>query len=157
MRTFITILFVLLLSAGIKVRAQDQQSVPYTLADRDRLIKVEAEIGSVRNEMNSLRSEMNSLRSEMNAFRNEMIARLESQQKQIDDLKTLFFWGFSIIITLIIFMLGYMIWDRRTALKPALLKAEDATDKTRNLTAALREYARSHPDLAEILKTYGLL
>jgi hypothetical protein len=157
MRTFITIIFVLLLSADIKVRAQDQQSVPYTLADRDRLIKVEAEIGSVRSEMNSLRSEMNSLRSEMNAFKNEINARLDSQQIQIDDLKTLFFWGFSIIITLIIFMLGYMIWDRRTALKPALLKAEDATDKTRNLTAALREYARSHPDLAEILKTYGLL
>jgi hypothetical protein len=143
MRTFITIIFVFLLSAGIKVRAQEQQPVPYTLADRDRLIKVETEISSVR--------------IEMNAFRNELNARLESQQKQIDDLKTLFFWGFSIIITLIIFMLGYTIWDRRTALKPALLKAEDATDKTRNLTAALREYARSHPDLAEILKTYGLL
>ena len=143
MRTFITIIFVFLLSAGIKVRAQEQQPVPYTLADRDRLIKVETEISSVM--------------IEMNAFRNELNARLESQQKQIDDLKTLFFWGFSIIITLIIFMLGYMIWDRRTALKPALLKAEDATDKTRNLVSALREYARSHPDLAEILKTYGLL
>ena len=143
MRTFITLVFVFLLSAGINVRAQEQQPVPYTLADRDRLIKVETEISSVRNEMNTLRNEMN--------------ARLDSQQIQIDDLKTLFFWGFSIIITLIIFMLGYMIWDRRTALKPALLKAEDATDKTRNLTASLREYARSHPDLAEILKTYGLL
>ena len=143
MRTFITLVFVFLLSAGINVRAQEQQPVPYTLADRDRLIKVETEISSVRNEMNALRNEMN--------------ARLDSQQIQIDDLKTLFFWGFSIIITLIIFMLGYMIWDRRTALKPALLKAEDATDKTRNLVAALREYARSHPDLAEILKTYGLL
>jgi hypothetical protein len=106
MRTFITIIFVFLLSAGIKVRAQEQQPVPYTLADRDRLIKVETEISSVR--------------IEMNAFRNELNARLESQQKQIDVLKTLFFWGFSIIITLIIFMLGYMIWDRRTALKPAL-------------------------------------
>jgi hypothetical protein len=63
----------------------------------------------------------------------------------------------SIIITLIIFMLGYMIWDRRTSLKPALPKTEDVTDKTRNLVSALREYARSHPDLAEILKTYGLL
>ncbi len=164
MRTFITLVLVFVLSAGINVRAQEQQPVPYTLADRDRLIKVETEISSVRiemnslrNEMNSLRNEMNALRNEMNALRNEMNARLDSQQIQIDDLKTLFFWGFSIIITLIIFMLGYMIWDRRTALKPALLKAEDATDKTRNLTASLREYARSHPDLAEILKTYGLL
>jgi hypothetical protein len=143
MRTLITLVLVFFLSAGIKVRAQEQQPVPFTLADRDRLIKVETEIGSVRYEMNSLRNEMN--------------ARLESQQKQIDDIKTLFFWGFSIIITLIIFMLGYMIWDRRTALKPALLKAEDANDKTRNLVSALREYARAHPDLAEILKTYGLL
>ena len=143
MRTLITLVLVFFLSAGIKVRAQEQQPVPFTLADRDRLIKVETEIGSVRYEMNSLRNEIN--------------ARLESQQKQIDDIKTLFFWGFSIIITLIIFMLGYMIWDRRTALKPALLKAEDANDKTRNLVSALREYARAHPDLAEILKTYGLL
>jgi len=149
MRNLIIFLIIITLS-GTKVRAQEQQPVPYTLADRDRLIKVETEIGSVRNEMNSLRSEMNS-------FRNEINTRLDSQQIQIDDLKTLFFWGFSIIITLIIFMLGYMIWDRRTALKPALLKAEDATDKTRNLVSALREYARSHPDLAEILKTYGLL
>lgn len=120
MRAFITLLFIFVVSAGIKAVAQEQHPVPYTLADRDRLIKVETEIGSVRNEMN--------------AFRNELNARLESQQKQIVDIKTLFFWGCSIIITLIIFMLGYMIWDRRTALKPALLKAEEATDKTRNLT-----------------------
>jgi hypothetical protein len=149
MRNLIIFLIIIILS-GTKVMAQEQQPVPYTLADRDRLIKVETEISSVRNEMNSLRNEMH-------AFRNEINAKLESQQKQIDDIKTLFFWGFSIIITLIIFMLGYMIWDRRTALKPALLKAEDANDKTRNLVSVLREYARAHPDLAEILKTYGLL
>lgn len=100
---------------------------------------------------------MGSLRNEMNSLRNEMNARLDSQQKQIDDLKTLFFWGFSITITLIIFLLGYTIWDRRTALKLALTQAEEANNKARNQTTILREYARTHPDLAEILKTYGLL
>ena len=136
-------IFILLLLTGAVVQAQEQQIVPYTLADRDRFIRLEAEMGSLRNEMNSLRNEMN--------------ARLDSQQKQIDDLKTLFFWGFSITITLIIFLLGYTIWDRRTALKPALTQAEEANNKVRNLTTILREYARTHPDLAEILKTYGLL
>jgi len=136
-------IFILLLLTGAVVQAQEQQIVPYTLADRDRFIRLEAEMGSLRNEMNSLRNEMN--------------ARLDSQQKQIDDLKTLFFWGFSITITLIIFLLGYTIWDRRTALKPALTQAEEANNKARNLTTILREYARTHPDLAEILKTYGLL
>lgn len=157
-------IFILLLLTGAVVQAQEQQIVPYTLADRDRLIRLEAEMGSLRNEMGSLRNEtgslrneMNSLRSEMNSLRNEMNARLDSQQKQIDDLKTLFFWGFSITITLIIFLLGYTIWDRRTALKPALTQAEEANNKAKSLTTILREYARTHPDLAEILKTYGLL
>ncbi|MFW5822516.1 MAG: hypothetical protein ACOCU7_03925, partial [Tangfeifania sp.] len=72
MRAFITLTFIFIVSAGINVRAQEQQPVAYTLADRDRLIKVETEISSVRNEMNSVRNEMNSLRSEMNALRNEM-------------------------------------------------------------------------------------
>jgi hypothetical protein len=136
-------IFILLLLTGTVVQAQEQQIVPYTLADRDRFIRLEAEMGSLRNEMNSLRNEMN--------------ARLDSQQKQIDDLKTLFFWGFSITITLIIFLLGYTIWDRRTALKLALTQAEEANNKARNQTTILREYARTHPDLVEILKTYGLL
>ncbi len=163
MKKVLTI-FILLLLTGAVVQAQEQQIVPYTLADRDRLIRLEAEMGSLRNEMGSLRNEtgslrneMNSLRSEMNSLRNEMNARLDSQQKQIDDLKTLFFWGFSITITLIIFLLGYTIWDRRTALKPALTQAEEANNKAKSLTTILREYARTHPDLAEILKTYGLL
>lgn len=100
----------------------------------------------------------------MNALRKEMYARLESidkqflyQQKQIDDLKTLFFWGFGIIITLIIFMPGYLIRDRRTALKPALVRADEANTHSGNLIKVLREYAQTHPDLAEILKTFGFL
>ena len=163
MRTLTTILFIFLLSA-FKAIPKEQQEVPYTLADRDRVIKIETKISSVENEMNSQRNEMSSLRNEMSSLRNEMNARFESidkqfvyQQKQIDDLKTLFYWGFGIIITLIIFMLGYMIWDRRTALKPALSSAEEAKNKTGSLIIALREYARSHPDLADILRTYGLL
>jgi hypothetical protein len=79
------------------------------------------------------------------------------QQKQIDDIKTLFYWGFGILITLFIFMLGYMIWDRRIAMKPALEQALKAEENSRNLTTMLREYSKKHPDLAEILRTHGML
>ena len=131
------IIFILLFLGGIAVQAQEEQQViPYTLADRDRLIRLDVEVSSLRNEMNT---------------------RFDAQQKQSDDLRTLFFWGFSITITLLIFMLGYMIWDRRTALKPAMTKAEEPSDKAKDLTTVLRDYARPHPDLAEILRTYGLL
>ena len=53
--------------------------------------------------------------------------------------------------------LGYMIWDRRTAMQPALLQASKAEENSRNLIVTLREYAKKHPDLAEILRTHGML
>ncbi len=141
MKTLITLLFVILFST-VAASPREQQVVPYTLADRDRLIKVEAEIGSLRNELNV----------KFEAIDKQFVY----QQKQIDDLRTLFYWGFGIIITFLVFMMGYMIWDRRTALKPALASAEEARYLSRNLTKVMKEYARSHPDLGEILKNCGL-
>jgi hypothetical protein len=54
-------------------------------------------------------------------------------------------------------MFGYMIWDRRTVMQPALLQASRAEENSRNLIVTLREYAKKHPDLADILRTHGML
>jgi hypothetical protein len=136
MKPFITSLLVLLLFCTYSVKAQEQQVVPYTLADRDRAIRTEVK---------------------MEALEAKMDLKFESVQKQIDQLSSLFYWGFGILISLFLFNLGYTIWDRRTALKPALDKADSANYKSTNLTNALREYAQKHPDLANILRTHGLL
>jgi len=149
MKRFFSISIIILLGVS-SIFAQNREAVPFTMDDRDRLIKLEADVNSIRNEMNSLRNEMN---TNLQSIDKQFLY----QQKQIDDLKVLFYWGFGIMITLMVFMLGYMIWDRRTALKPALDKTEDIDYKTRNLISALREYARNHPDLADILRTNGLL
>jgi hypothetical protein len=79
------------------------------------------------------------------------------QHKQIDDIKTPFYWGFGILITLFIFMLSYMICDRRMAMQPALIQASKAEENSRNLIITLREYSKKHADLAEILRTHGIL
>jgi hypothetical protein len=71
--------------------------------------------------------------------------RAQEQQVIPDQLSTLYYWGFGIWVILFLFNLGYTIWDRHTALKPALGKT------------ALREYSQKHSDLADILKTHGLL
>ncbi|MEI7897435.1 MAG: hypothetical protein WCJ26_10405 [bacterium] len=132
---FISLLFLSMLN--LTVYAQEQQVVvPYTLADRDRAILTEAKIS---------------------ALEAKMEFKFESQQRQLDDIKTLFYWGFGILITLFLFMLGYMIWDRRTAMKPALEQAAKADESSRTLMTMLREYSKKHPDLAEILRTHGML
>lgn len=129
MKVLTIILFFLLTIGSFKVKAQEQQVISYTLADRDRAIRMEAKIDG---EFNSL-------------------------QKQIDQLSTLFYWGFGILVTLFLFNLGYTIWDRRTALKPALDKTELMESQNKSLITALREYSKKHSDLADILKTHGLL
>jgi len=45
---------VLLLSLFICVHSQSGKEIPYTLDDRDRLIRVEEQVQSLRNEMQSL-------------------------------------------------------------------------------------------------------
>jgi hypothetical protein len=151
MKTLLYISLLFLSLHCLPALAQEQQVVvPYTLADRDRAILTDAKIST--------------LEAKIIALNDKMEVRFESidkqfmyQQKQIDDIKTLFYWGFGILITLFIFMLGYMIWDRRTAMQPALIQASKAEENSRNLIITLREYAKKHADLAEILRTHGIL
>jgi len=106
LRVFISLLFLMMVS--LHALAQEQQViVPYTLADRDRAINTEAKISSLEAKMEY---------------------KFDSQQKQLDDIKTLFYWGFGILISLFIFMLAYMIWDRRTAMQPALAQSSKAEE-----------------------------
>ena len=111
-------------------------AVPFTLEDRDRIMRTEQEIKSLRNEMNT---------------------KFESQQRQISDLKTMFVWGFGILITLMLFTLGYVIWDRRTALNPVQKITINLKEKVKILESILKKEAESNIRLAEILRTYGLL
>ena len=138
MKKLLILVFVLLFSGILK--AQEQQVVvPYTLADRDRAILTNAKISALDIRFESIDKQF------------------MYQQKQIDDIKSLFYWGFGILISLYIFMLGYMIWDRRTAMQPALERSSIAEENSRTLISTLREYAKKHADLAEILRSHGIL
>ena len=90
-------LFIILFVFCSLISFTQSSTVSFTLEDRDRIIRTEQEIKSLRNEINT---------------------RFESQQLQISDLKTMFVWGFGILISLTLFTLGYVIWDRRNALIP---------------------------------------
>ncbi|MEA3446706.1 MAG: hypothetical protein U9R19_18470 [Bacteroidota bacterium] len=79
----------------------------------------------MRNEMNGLHNEMNSLRGEMNSLRKEVEARLESIDmrfdainQRLDSQQTFLFWGFGLLFSFMVFMLGFILWDRRTTLAP---------------------------------------
>ncbi|MCK9271595.1 MAG: hypothetical protein M0P50_14265 [Bacteroidales bacterium] len=96
---------------------------------------------------------MEVLEAKMDALETKMDVKFESVNARIDYL----FWFIGFIAMLIIFVLGYMMWDRRTTLKPAFEKAASAEDKSQNILVALRDFSRKNADLAEVLRSHGLL
>ena len=114
-----------------------QEEIPFTLDDREKLIQIEEKLNSINERITSLEKQMN--------------IKFESQQNQIDDLKIMFRWGFSILITLMLFILGYIIWDRRTALNPIRERVEQEKIEVEKIKAVLKEMGESDQKIAEIL------
>lgn len=146
MQRFVINLLLMIFTASYALKAQEQTVVQYSLADRDRVIRVEGKIETIEAKMDALETKMEALETKMDA-------KFEAVNARIDYL----FWLQGVIVALILFILGYTIWDRRTALQPALEKSSDAVSKSENLIKVLREYAKNHPDLANILRSHGLL
>jgi len=128
--------------------------VPFTLEDRDRIIqmqiKMDEHFESINTRFESINTRFESQQQQITELKESMQQQFSGIQQQISDLKNLFYWTFGIIITLIIFMLGFIIWDRRTAMEPL-------RERTQSLFLTLREYAKEQPKLADILRSYGLL
>ena len=98
----------------------------------ERLVKVETEIRAVNQRIDDLN---------------------QSLSKRIDDVMNLLY----VVIAGMIGLIGFVIWDRRTALAPAIRKNKELEEREERIEKALREYAKKEPGLAEVLKNLGLM
>ncbi|ACI20242.1 MULTISPECIES: hypothetical protein [Thermodesulfovibrio] len=108
------------------------KEIPFTQEDRERLIRVEEGLKAVNQ-------------------------RIDSLDKRIDDLKNLMYILISVIFAQTIGVVGFVIWDRRTALQPAIRKNKELEERQDRVEKALRELAKVDSRIAEILKNAGLL
>ena len=135
----------LLILAGFPLFAQSRE-VPFTLEDRDRLMRTEEKVESLRKEMNARFEGID----QRFAAIDQRFAAMESR------IETLY-GGIGFIIVIMLFLLGYIIWDRRTALHPVQQKTMDIDERLRRLEYVTREQAKKDPSFAELLKIAGLL
>jgi hypothetical protein len=150
MKAFQKIILFFLLTVPM-IGIAETKEVPFTLDDRDRIIrteqkvealdeKIDAKVGGIRTEMNS---RFGAVDKQFEGFRSEMNARFDQLFS--------FLWAIiGIFTTMMVSVFGFAFWDRKLSLAP--LKRENL--KTLN---ALREYAEHQPKLREILKNAGLL
>ena len=142
MKTIQKITLLILLLLPIIVRAEVKE-VPFTLDDRDRIIRTEQKIEAVKTEMNA--------RFEGVDKRFESVdKRFDNVDKRFDQLFNFLCAIIGIFTTTIISVFGFAFWDRKLSLAP--LKREDE-----KLKSVLLEYSRFQPKLAEILRNAGML
>lgn len=102
----------------------------------------------------------------------QRLTRLEEQQKSLEqrveegfavvdrriaELREFLLWGFGVTFAGMFALVGFVLWDRRTALAPAVRHLHELQEREQRLVAALREYAATSPELAESLRKMGLL
>ena len=139
MKTFQKLFWIVVLLLPVLVKAQVKE-IPFTLDDRDRIIRVEQQIIALDAKIDS---EIGGLRSEMNT-------RFEAMDNRFDQLFN-FLWAIiGIFTTMMISVFGFAFWDRKLSLAP--LKKQD-----QKILAVLVDYSITQPKLLEILKNAGLL
>ena len=118
---------------------ESNQAVPYTLADRDRLIKVETKLDALEIRVDQLDNRINKLDESIN----KRIDRLE------DKFDTYFTWGFGMVLGAIFALFGFILYDRRTTLAP-VKREQDKVIET------LRELGKHDTKIREALKKAAL-
>ena len=143
-------LFVILISIVFFGQAFSQtKEVPFTLDDRDRIMRTEVELSSFRKEV---KTEITSLRNEMNSKFEAMDYKFETIERSIDVL----YWGFAIVISLILFLFGYIVFDRKTGYKPLAEDVSIIKYRQNNLSKAIKELAQVDNKFAEAIKKVAL-
>jgi vacuolar-type H+-ATPase subunit I/STV1 len=75
---------------------------------------------------------------------------LKRVEQRLDDLRQVVLWGFGVTFAGIFALIGFVMWDRRTAINPAIRRIE-------RIEEVLRRLSKDNPNLAETLRNSGLL
>jgi predicted PurR-regulated permease PerM len=96
-----------------------------------------------------LKAGQKALGQRMDDMQIQMDKRLESVDKRLDMLQAIVIGGFGAILTSMLALVGFILWDRRTFIKPVQQETDELADK---LAKSLTEERNQRMALEEELK-----
>jgi hypothetical protein len=158
---FLLLISVLLICTGSKAFSRE---IPYTQEDRDRLIRTELRLEEFQKQSEiqyqAIQKQFDAIQKQFDGVQKQfdgMQHQFTGLQKQIDTLQNTFFWGIGIMISLIGFLMGFVLWDRRSTLAPLKRETMEISRENQKILDILRKYAEKQPEIREILKNAGML
>jgi len=107
--------------------------------------------------LTDLQVKVGQLDVKLDEYQKQTQLQFNNIQKQLDNQQTFLYWGFGIIIGFMGFILGFVLWDRRTTLAPVVREAEELKRGENRILDILRIYSEKAPELREVLKNAGVL
>jgi DNA anti-recombination protein RmuC len=142
--------------------------VPYTLEDRDRLIRIETTLQEFKESVDKRFEQIDKrfeqidkrfaeFQSSVDKRFEQVDKRFEQVDKRFEQIMTFMWILASMFGGLVATTIGFAVWDRRTALAPALRRSRELEEREERIERALREMAQKDPNVAEALRHVGLL
>ena len=138
---FISLLLILMgMSTGIFA-----EEVPFTLEDRDRLIRMETTLREFKESIDKRFEQLDK--------------RFEQVDKRLEFIQNLMIGMLAVFGSLCGVFVGLLLWDRKTFKEKAKEEAVKAVEegKVKVILESLREYANLEPRLKDALKKFNLL
>ena len=136
-------LFLFLFCMNITPMISQNDALTFTQQDRERMVRTELNTEVLQKQIDELKV-------------------LSSQNKS--EIMNLLLWGFGIVFAGIFTLVGFILWDRRTFIKPFQIRVDEVEKKlesgetqNQSMIKALRDLAKTDVKLAEILKSHNLL
>ncbi|MDP2970535.1 MAG: hypothetical protein Q8P64_15200 [Deltaproteobacteria bacterium] len=114
--------------------------------------EIQKDIQEIKERLIRLDERVNALEKRMNDFGKRIDDLDNKLSKRMDDLANLIY----VMLAAMFMLFGFVIWDRRTALAPAIRRTRDIEEREEKLERALKEFATKNPEMKEILKNLGL-
>ncbi len=130
------------------------KEVPFTQEDRDRIRNVELKVERLEEGQKHLQKQIDELKKDTQRQFDEL---KKDMQRQFDELRTFLYWGFGILFGGMGILIGFVIWDRRTAVEPVARKLREIEEREERLEKVMKKLAKRDPEIEKILKEEGLI
>jgi hypothetical protein len=133
-----------------------EKNAAQVLDNRERLIRLETKMEEgfkgVDQRFVAMDQRFTSMDQRLTDMDRKFDQRFSDMGQRITDMNNLIY----VVLGGIIALIGFVIWDRRTAVAPVARKNRELEERGDLLEKALREYAKKEPRLAEVLRNIGL-
>ena len=127
-----------------------------------RIIRLEEGQKALNKRVDDLNKRIDTLETSLNKRIDDVNTSLSKRiddvnnnlSKRIDDLWNLTITGFAILFAGMFTLIGFVIWDRRTAISPVQNEVRELKEEFFELKKSLREYAKKEPKFAEVFKSF---